>query len=135
MLEKLLKDGFGNAMDLNCAEKVLYGANWAYDLQLPPKALKLAAGFGGGMGIESVCGVITGGIMALSSLYVKKNGHESGRIKALEKEFIENFKAEMGSINCDELKAKHRNEEVKCSLIIAKAGEVLDKIVAREGLL
>ena len=70
MLLKLLQDGFGSAMDLNCAEKILYGANWAYNMKLPAEALKLAAGFGGGMGIESSCGVITGGVMVLSSLYV-----------------------------------------------------------------
>lgn len=61
MLLKLLQDGFGSAMDLNCAEKILYGANWAYNMKLPGEALKLAAGFGGGMGVESSCGVITGG--------------------------------------------------------------------------
>ena len=48
MLLKLLQDGFGSAMDLNCAEKILYGANWAYNMKLPCEALKLAAGFGGG---------------------------------------------------------------------------------------
>lgn len=32
MLLKLLQDGFGSAMDLNCAEKILYGANWAYNM-------------------------------------------------------------------------------------------------------
>lgn len=53
MLLKLLQDGFGSAMDLNCAEKILYGANWAYNMKLPGEALKLAAGFGGGMGVES----------------------------------------------------------------------------------
>ena len=94
MLLKLLQDGFGSAMDLNCAEKILYGANWAYNMKLPGEALKLAAGFGGGMGVESSCGVITGGVMVLSSLYVSRNGHESGRIKALEKEFIETFTKE-----------------------------------------
>lgn len=44
MLLKLLQDGFGSAMDLNCAEKILYGANWAYNMKLPGEALKLAAG-------------------------------------------------------------------------------------------
>ena len=39
------QDGFGSAMDLNCAEKILYGANWAYNMKLPGEALKLAAGF------------------------------------------------------------------------------------------
>ena len=131
MLLKLLQDGFGSAMDLNCAEKILYGANWAYDMKLPAEALKLAAGFGGGMGVESSCGVITGGVMVL---YVKRNGHESGRIKALEKEFIETFTKEMGAIDCAALKAKYRNDEIKCNLIIFKAGEILDRMVEREGL-
>ena len=128
MLLKLLQDGFGSAMDLNCAEKILYGANWAYNMKLPGEALKLAAGFGGGMG------VITGGVMVLSSLYVSRNGHESGRIKALEKEFIETFTKEMGTIDCSDLKAKYRNDEIKCNLVIFKAGEILDRIVEREGL-
>lgn len=88
MLLKLLQDGFGSAMDLNCAEKILYGANWAYNMKLPGEALKLAAGFGGGMGVESSCGVITGGVMVLSSLYVSRNGHESGRIKALKRNLL-----------------------------------------------
>lgn len=134
MLLKLLQSGFGNAMDLNCAEKILYGANWAYDLKLPAEALKLAAGFGGGMGVESSCGVITGGVMVLSCLYVKRNGHESGRIKELEKEFIKTFISAMGSLDCSVLKAKYRNDEIKCNLIIFKAGEILDKIIEREGL-
>ena len=50
MLLELLQKGYGKAMGLNCAEKILYGANWAYNLQLPPQALKIASGFGGGMG-------------------------------------------------------------------------------------
>lgn len=120
MLLKLLQDGFGSAMDLNCAEKILYGANWAYNMKLPAEALKLAAGFGG--------------VMVLSSLYVKRNGHESGRIKALEKEFIETFIKEMGTIDCSVLKAKYRNDEIKCNLVIFKAGEILDRMVEREGL-
>ena len=52
MLHELLKNGFGKDRDFNCAEKMLYGANEAYRLGLSPEALKLAAGFGGGMAIE-----------------------------------------------------------------------------------
>ncbi|NCD08734.1 MAG: hypothetical protein EOL98_04780 [Negativicutes bacterium] len=133
MLLDLLQKGFGNDTDLNCAEKILYGANWAYDLKLPPEALKLAAGFGGGMGVESTCGAITGGIMVLSHLYVKQRAHECGRIKELEGEFIEAFKNEMGCTDCKCLKEKYRNDEIKCNLVIFKAGEILDRIVAREG--
>ena len=80
MLLKLLQDGFGSAMDLNCAEKILYGANWAYNMKLPAEALKLAAGFGGGMGIESSCGVITGGVMVLISSRHFSRAHPSFQV-------------------------------------------------------
>ena len=132
MLLELLEKGFGNDTDLNCAEKMLYGANWAYDLKLSPEALKLSAGFGGGMGVESICGAITGGIMVLSHIYVNQRAHESCRIKDLESEFIETFKNEMGCIDCKALKAEYRNDEIKCNLVIFKAAEILDRIVARE---
>ena len=52
----------------------------------------------------------------------------------LEKEFIETFTKEMGTIDCSDLKAKYRNDEIKCNLVIFKAGEILDRIVEREGL-
>lgn len=133
MLLSLLSKGFGNDLDLNCAEKILYGANWAYDLKLQPETLKLASGFGGGMGVESTCGALTGGVMVLSHLYVKQYGHESNRIKVLEQEFLETFAKEMGYIDCKNLKAEYRNEEVKCNIVIFKAAEVLDRIVHREG--
>ena len=32
MLLELLQKGYGKAMNLNCAEKILYGANWAYNM-------------------------------------------------------------------------------------------------------
>ena len=52
MLAELIKNGFGEKEDLNCAEKILWGANNAYNLGLDREALKLASGFGGGMAIE-----------------------------------------------------------------------------------
>ena len=50
-LYEYLSSGFGKAEDLNCAEKILYGANEIYDLGIDKNDLKMAAGFGGGMGV------------------------------------------------------------------------------------
>ena len=83
MLYNLINDGFGEKEDLNCAEKILYGANEAYQLGLDKEALKLSAGFGGGMAIESICGALTASVMVLGRLFVKNNAHESTRIKEL----------------------------------------------------
>ncbi|MEG0969535.1 MAG: C-GCAxxG-C-C family protein, partial [Acidaminococcaceae bacterium] len=126
MLLELLEKGYGSAMDLNCAEKILYGANWAYDLKLSPEALKLAAGFGGGLGVGSVCGTITGAVMVLSHLYVQQYAHESGRIKVLEEEFITAFNQEFKCLDCKTLKAKYRTPQGKCDPLIFQAAAILD---------
>lgn len=131
-LETLLQAGFGNDLDLNCAEKLLYGANWAYNLHLSPESLKLAAGFGGGMGIESSCGAMTGAIMVLSHLFVERNSHESDRIKKVEAKFITAFRQQLGALDCKELKAAHRTEQEKCNKIIFLAGKLLDEIIEAE---
>lgn len=134
MLADLIKAGFGIAEDYNCAETILAGANQVYHLGLDKEALKLAAGFGGGMAIESVCGALTGAIMVLGRLYVNERAHESDKIKELTEEFIGRYCEVMGATDCAPLKAKYRNEEVKCRLVILKAAEILDQIVAREDL-
>jgi C_GCAxxG_C_C family probable redox protein len=132
MLHELLENGFGNKEDFNCAEKILYGANESYNLGLDHHALKLAAGFGGGMGIEDACGALTASVMVLGHLFVKKNAHESTRIKDLTSEFLTRYKDEMGSIDCAPLKEQYRTEEIKCRDVILKAALILDDIVSRE---
>lgn len=132
MLTELMKQGFGEKEDLNCAEKILQGANIAYNLGLDREALKLAAGFGGGMAIENKCGALTASIMVLGKLFVSNNAHESTRIRELTRELFDEYNKEMGSIDCAPLKEMHRTEELKCRNIIVKAAEVLDRIVERE---
>ncbi len=132
MLSTLIMKNFGEKEDLNCAEKILYGANQAYDLNLDTNSLKMSAGFGGGMAIESVCGALSASIMVLGLLCVKNNAHESSRIKDLTKELFTTYREEMGDIDCGPLKAKHRTEELKCKNVILKAAQILDTIVKRE---
>ena len=132
MLQQLIEAGFGDEQDYNCAERILYGANQAYELGLPKEALKLSAGFGGGMGIGSVCGALTAGIMVLGSLFVAERAHESERIKDLEGELLQKYREAMGDIECKPLKDKYRTEQEKCKRVIMAAAGVLDEIVLRE---
>jgi len=132
MLKELIQNGYGIKEDLNCAETILYGANQAYRLNLNSDSLKLAAAFGGGMAIESVCGVLTASLMVLGKLFVPEVAHKYPEIKELSKELFDTFKKEMGDILCKPLKDNYRTEEKKCREVILKAAEVLDKIVTRE---
>ncbi len=129
MLAELIESGFGNSEDFNCAEKILYGANQAYQLGLNKDALKLSAGFGGGMGIGDTCGALTASVMLLSLLFVKERAHESSKIKELTQKLFSNYRDEMGDINCTPLKAKHCHPEKKCYSVIFKAAQLLDKII------
>lgn len=132
MLKEMLEQGFGEKEDLNCAEKILQAANIAYELGLDREALKLAAGFGGGMAIGDKCGALTAAVMVLGRLFIKDRAHESTRIKELTKELWETYMNDMGAIDCIPLKKMHATEEFKCRNVIIKAAEVLDDIVKRE---
>ena len=84
------------------------------------------------MAIEDKCGALTAAIMVLGKLFVDNRAHESTRIKDLTRELFEEYKKEMGSIDCAPLKEMYRTEELKCGNVIIKAAEVLDRIVKRE---
>ncbi|QUH25632.1 C-GCAxxG-C-C family (seleno)protein [Serpentinicella alkaliphila] len=132
MLYELIEQGFGEKEDFNCAEKILYGANQVYNLGLDKKALKLSAGFGGGMAIGTVCGALTSSIMVLSHLFVEEIAHESIRIKKLSKELLDRYAEEMGSVDCKPLMKSHRTKEHKCLHVVSAAAKILDDIVLRE---
>lgn len=129
MLKNLLLKGYGKEQNYNCAEKILYGANEIYNLGLGKETMKLAAGFGGGMGIGSTCGALAASVMVLSKLFVKDAAHES-EIKEITSRFLNRYKDEMKSIDCAPLKESYRDEVKGCDEVIIKAAEILDEIVA-----
>ena len=132
MLKELIEQGYYPKEDLSCSETILYGANKVYKLGLSKDCLRLSAAFGGGMGVENVCGVVTASLMVLGYLFVKEHAHQSLEIKDLSKELFERYSKELGDFNCNSLKDKYRTEEKKCYDIILKGAEILDDIVARE---
>ncbi len=132
MLKELIEQGYYPKEDLSCSETILYGANKAYDLGLSKDCLKLSSAFGGGMGVENVCGVVTASLMVLGYMFVKEHAHQSSEIKDLNKELFERYSKELGDFNCKSLKDKYRTEEKECYDIILKGAEILDDIVERK---
>ena len=90
----------------NCAQALLstYCTQFGLGSEF---ALKLAEGFGGGMGrMGETCGAVTGAFMVIGL----KHGRTAARDKELQektygmvKEFVDRFKARNGSIVCREL--------------------------------
>jgi len=131
-LSELVNSGYMKKKDLNCAEAILYGANEVYGLGLDPRALKLAAGFGGGMGIKATCGALTGAIMVLGSVFAKEKGHDTPRLKELCAEFLEEYRRQMGSIDCEILKDRYWTKRRECHGVVLKSAEILEQLIAKE---
>lgn len=129
MLKEAIKKYYDVQRDLNCAEAMLYAANEAYDMRLQKETLRAVAGFGGGMGVEDVCGAITGGIAVLSMIFVKDRAHESTLIKELTAIFIQRVQERLGTTNCKLLKERYRQDESRCAPIVEVAAEVLEEII------
>ncbi|NPV93374.1 MAG: C_GCAxxG_C_C family protein [Firmicutes bacterium] len=88
---------------MHCAQAVLsvYGADLGLD---PEVAVKVAAGFGGGMGRSGeLCGSVTGALMALGMTFDQADADSREKVFALVRRFIEMFIARNGSIRCRDL--------------------------------
>ena len=110
MLRKIANDFYMN-QNYNCGECILRAANKAYDLGLDERALKLASGFGAGMGCGNTCGALSAAMSVLSLLFCGDKAHETEGFKELCAEYVDTFKASLGSDNCEELKACYRYPE------------------------
>jgi C_GCAxxG_C_C family probable redox protein len=127
----------------NCAQSVLLTMfeHWNGKSAAIPK---IATAFGGGIGrCGSVCGALTGGVMALGIRYGTNEPSLEKRLKAYElaQKFYKRFEKQHGSVLCRELvgydlsnpaeleKANEANVfEEKCSSFVRKAVEILMEI-------
>ena len=66
-------------------------------------AVKLSAGFGGGMFIGSVCGAITGSLMAIGLKFGGVDPKAKEQMSRLARELVRQFKTKHCSVNCREL--------------------------------
>lgn len=92
--------------DYNCAQSVLSVFQKELGIELD-MALKLSAGFGGGMGRKGeVCGALSGGIMAVGARFGKDTqGDEQDSVLTISKtrELIDYFTEKHGTRYCREL--------------------------------
>ncbi len=101
---ELAAGGFGKGF--NCCQSVLsaYGPQFGLDRDL---ALKLASGFGGGIGhLGETCGAVTGALMVIGLKHggtLAGDGDSQEETFSLINQFLERFKARHGSIRCREL--------------------------------
>jgi len=89
-----------------CSESVLLAVCEEFGFEVDEKVIpKIAFGFGGGMGnTGSVCGAVTGAIMAIGLIRPRgETMEEMFDVFGLAAEFRKRFEAEKNTINCREL--------------------------------
>jgi len=131
----------------NCAQSVLlsFAEDVGYSKEL---ALKVSAGFGGGMGREQeTCGAVTGAIMVLGILKGERasdNDELKSKTYAAVNELLNQFKNDFQSINCRELTGcdfgsdsgneKFKNEGVMegvCAPCVKRAVEIVEALTVK----
>ncbi len=128
-----------------CSQAVL--AAYAPDFDLPYEtALKIAAGFGGGMGRSGeVCGAVSGAIMVIglhTGLIEPGNSATKENTYALTQQLIAQFKERHGSIACRDLlgcdlgqpEGLHHAREAqlftrRCPLFVRDAAEIVSALI------
>lgn len=129
----------------NCAQSVIISFSDILDIE-EENALRIASGFGGGMGgMQETCGAVTGAFMVIGFLKGKyKDGDDDSKelTNELIKEFTHKFIDKNKSINCKKLidfdlstkegKDKAVEADVftkKCTAFISHAVELLEEIL------
>ena len=90
---------------INCSMVVFGEAASALGLS-EKEARKIASGFGGGMGHGSICGCVTGALMALGLKYGSDGLGDSEQMKLFKQkrqEFETEFMSRFGSLFCPEI--------------------------------
>ncbi|WMJ83237.1 C-GCAxxG-C-C family protein [Oscillospiraceae bacterium LTW-04] len=115
--------------DYNCAETILMLANDEYGLGLREQDFKLVSAFGGGLGCEKTCGALCGALAAIGCLKVTDRAHATENFKELCADFVQRFEDDLGSIDCDVLKLKYRDEETRCLKTVELAAKALEDYI------
>ena len=131
MLEEKAAKFYSDDNDLNCAESILYAANEEYGLGLDQKALDTMSSFGGGMGVESVCGALTGAIAVLGVMFTSDKTVDSEKRKAIVADFYKEFQERFGTDNCGQIKEKYRDDTIGCRDVVKRSAEILREIVRK----
>jgi C_GCAxxG_C_C family probable redox protein len=129
----------------NCSQSVLLA--YAPELGLERDlALRVATGFGGGMGrLAATCGAVTGAFMVLGLKYGMvdaANQDAKEKTYALVQEFARQFKARCGALDCRDLLGcdlsapgglqiarEKQLFDTRCPLLIQAATEILDQLL------
>lgn len=112
----------------NCSQAILKAFSEKVGID-EKTAMKIGAGFGGGMNVAGTCGAVTGAVMAIGMKY---GNEETGDLNAKKnssiatRNLIKEFTQKNMTTECRELKGTHKKD---CNVLVQDAAEILNKIL------
>jgi len=135
---------------LNCTECVLRTFMDMHDSELPAAVLKIASGFGNGMGnTKNTCGAIVGSVMALSAAKGKdpfqietpaeRIAHKRDEVYPPVSSLIHEVEEQYGTLICKELSAPHgdfdgKTRKKSCQQFIGYCCRLVEKYANEEAV-
>jgi C_GCAxxG_C_C family probable redox protein len=122
---------------MNCAEAIVTAFDEVCNLGIGT-SVKLASGFGGGMGhAGDVCGALSGAIMVLGAFKGRPHTPEGSReeIYGLSKGFHTAFVEKFGATDCDVLRKFDfgtREQGINCLKLISSTAELLGDFLVEQ---
>jgi C_GCAxxG_C_C family probable redox protein len=123
----------------NCAESILKAFVEMYNKKPDPCLTKIASGFGGGFGGShcEACGALTGGIIAISWIFGRKDPcDDKQKVLSLSAEFRNQFLNRFNSTNCQNILDMMKKQDLKqdCKELTAGAAGILYEILKKENV-
>lgn len=136
VVEKIASDY--SLSGFHCAEAVAAAITEVFHPESAPSICKMATGFGGGIGGSKteVCGALSGGLVALGSLFGRTDPNESrDYIYKLATEYKQRFHDHFGSTNCRAILDSFGNNDPKpmCRQLTAEAAGILYDLLREYG--
>ncbi|MCK9356222.1 MAG: C-GCAxxG-C-C family protein [Dehalococcoidia bacterium] len=143
------------SLGYNCSECVFEALLGELELDLPPEAIRLATGFGGGVGLYGgTCGAIAGAVLAVGAVHGRRNLPEGEGLEVAQKskqqfygrpgiyrifnQIPNEIAAKYGSTVCGELTRKWqsqwlcREHALSCRELITDAAGVAARLALAE---
>ncbi len=129
----------------NCSQSVLSSMHNVTGISIDD-SMRLASGFGGGMGrAQHVCGAVTGGILVLNLLYgtgLETDKEQREELYGKIRQLIDTFEEQNQTINCRELldgcnlmspegqeRFKSENMSLQCKKYVSSVVKILEGII------
>ena len=126
---------------LSCSQAVLVAFCDVYNVD-KQIALRLSAGFGGGVKVGEICGAVSGAIMVVGLRYGQVDGEDKEARRVSDervREFLQLFRKRNGHITCRDLlremadmgsdaDRKQQFKAQRCTELVRDAAEILEQL-------